>query len=272
VEPITIDRLEPYTDDRGNSIEIIGEAPDTAVRILFRGGNNRVRIETPARIGRLEVNFDCDNGALTIGPSKGVPAFASTMRIGQDSAVRIGANVSTTSVVSISATEGTTVTIGDDVMFASGNDIRADDGHPIFDVNTGKRVNVSRSIRIGNHVWLGRLAVILGGAEIGDGSVIGYGSLVTGRITNNCVAVGTPARAVRYDIAWERPHLSLVRPFYKPDGSTVPHSPYWATSVRPKGTAKGLPRRLLSGARRRVRRLLSAGRRRIGRIAAPLGR
>jgi hypothetical protein len=95
---------------------------------------------------------------------------------------------------------------------------------------------------------------------------------VTGRITNNCVAVGTPARAVRYDIAWERPHLSLVRPFYKPDGSTVPHSPYWATSVRPKGTAKGLPRRLLSGARRRVRRLLSAGRRRIGRIAAPLGR
>ena len=255
MDPITIDRLEPYTDERGNSVEVIGDAPDTKVRIVFRGGNNHVRVETPARIARLEVTFDCDNGALTIGPSKGVPALAATMRIGQDSTITIGRNVSMTAVLSISATEGTTVSIGDDVMFASGNDIRADDGHPIFDVTTGKRVNVSRSIRIGNHVWLGRLAVVLGGADIGDGTVIGYGSLVTGRITNNCVAVGTPARAVRYDIAWERPHLSLVRPFYKPDGSTVPHSPYWARSVRPTQTATGLPRRVLSGARRRIRRL-----------------
>jgi hypothetical protein len=49
----------------------------------------------------------------------------------------------------MSATEGTTIVIGDDVMFASHNQVRADDAHPIFDVRTGQRVNVSKSIEIG---------------------------------------------------------------------------------------------------------------------------
>jgi acetyltransferase-like isoleucine patch superfamily enzyme len=228
-----ITRLAPYEDDRGNAIEYTGDPVEQGVAIKFTGSNNRVRVASPVRIGRLQVDFDCDNGLLTIGASSGVPAFSTTMRIGQDSSVRIGANVSTTSAVSISATEGTTVTIGNDVMFASGNEVRADDGHPIFDVTTGKRVNVSKSITIGDHVWLGRLSAVLGGARIGNGTVIGYGSIVTGRIPNNCVAVGTPARPVRYDTAWERPHLSLVRPYYKPDASTVTRTPYWHLSERP---------------------------------------
>ncbi|MGN6743252.1 MAG: acyltransferase [Amnibacterium sp.] len=227
-----ITRLAPYEDERGNVIVFEGEVVEHGVTITFTGSNNRVEVAHPLRLSRLQVQFDCDNGTLTLGSSRGVPPFASTMRIGQDSTIRIGSDVSTTGVVSISATEGTSVTIGDDVMFSSGNDIRADDGHPIFDVRTGKRVNVSKSISVGDHVWLGRLAVLLGGAQIGAGTVIGYGSLVTGRIPNNCIAAGTPARPVRYDTAWERPHLSLVRPYYKPDASTVKRSKYWDLSDR----------------------------------------
>src|SRR5699024_10986885 len=120
--------------------------------------------------------------------------------------------------------EGTKIHIGNDVMFASDNELRADDGHPIFDVRTGARVNVSSSITIGNHVWLARRAVLLGGAAVGDGSVVGYGAVVTRQFANNVVVAGVPAREVRRDVAWERPHLSLTPPFYKPDASTVTRS------------------------------------------------
>lgn len=33
--------------------------------------------------------------------------------------------------------------------------VRADDSHPIYDGVTGERINPSRSISIGDHVWIG---------------------------------------------------------------------------------------------------------------------
>ena len=226
-----VDSLAPYLDEQGNRISFEGSC-DSEVAIRFRGANNRVVVADPIRLMKLQVDFDCDNGVLEIGPSAGVPALRASIRIGQDSRVQLGANVSSTSIVSISATEGTSVVIGDDVMFASSNEVRADDGHAIFDVRTGARVNVSRSIHIGNHVWMGLRSVALSGAHIGDGSVIGLSSIVTRTIPNNCLAVGVPARPARYDIAWERPHLSLDPPFYKPDSDSVPRSPYWNLTER----------------------------------------
>lgn len=223
---VALRRLETYSDDRGN--EIISEKVfDRNIEILFRGGNNKLFVAPDASISRLHVQFDCDNAEFRLDGNLGVAAFAANVRMGQDSKVSIGRNVSTTSACVISAVEGATISIGDDVMLASENEIRTDDAHPIFDVHTGLRINTAESITIGSHVWLARRAVVLGGAAIGDGSVIGFGSLVTGHIPNNCVAAGFPARVLRTDIAWERPHLSLTRPFYKPDASAVTRSLYW---------------------------------------------
>ena len=116
-------------------------------------------------------------------------------------------------------------------MIASGNQIRTDDAHPIFNIETGERINMPSSISIGNHVWIGIRAVILGGTTIGDGSVIGMGSIVKDQFPNNCILVGTPAKIVRRDVAWERPHLTLSKPFYKPDASFVKKSPYWNKTI-----------------------------------------
>lgn len=52
-------------------------------------------------------------------------------------------------------------------------------------------------VRIGNNVWLGDGVAVLAGAEIGDGCVIGANSVVTGAIASGCLAVGSPARAIR---------------------------------------------------------------------------
>lgn len=247
--------LEAYTDDDGN--EIVSEQTyDTKIRITFRGRNNRILVAPGAKIDELQVVFDCDNGTLRLGHNRKVKGGMWTMRLGQDATVTIGNNVSCTGLCVISAVEGVTVRIGHDVMIASQNQIRADDGHPIFDVRTGQRINNARAITIGNHVWLGLGAVVLAGGQIGDGTVIGYGSLVTGKIPNNCIAVGRPARVKRRDIAWERPHLSLVKPYYKPDSSTVTRSKYWnltAGEPAPPISAPSVRRRLV----RRIRRIVS---------------
>jgi acetyltransferase-like isoleucine patch superfamily enzyme len=253
----TVTRLAPYRDENGNEIVYAGPPVEAGVNILFTGANNRVVVADVVRLAGLRVDFNCDNGLLEIGRSRGVPAFSAAIRIGQDCTVRIGKNVSSTSTVAMSTAEGTAITIGDDVMFASENQVRADDGHPIFDVRTGKRVNVSTSISIGDHVWLGRFATVLAGADIGDGSVIGYGGIVTGRIPNNCVAVGSPAKVVRHDVAWERPHLTLVKPFYKPNASSIQRSPYWSLTADDEPATTPQPSRR-RGAARSVRRSVRA--------------
>lgn len=48
-------------------------------------------------------------------------------------------------------------------------------------------------IVIGDDVWLGANCVLLDGATIGAGSVIGAGSLVRGTLPSFCLAHGTPA-------------------------------------------------------------------------------
>jgi acetyltransferase-like isoleucine patch superfamily enzyme len=52
-------------------------------------------------------------------------------------------------------------------------------------------------VSIGDNVWIGAMSMILPGAVIGDHSVIGAGSIVTGAIPARSLAVGAPARVVR---------------------------------------------------------------------------
>lgn len=219
-----ITTLEPYADDRGNRIEYEGEP--FPVKVTFRGGGNVLTVAAKVKAPNLIVQFDGDGGQVRIGPSRGVTLRAG-IRVGGGSQVRIGPRVSSTSKANISAVEGAKVVIGRDVMMASDVQIRSDDGHAIYDVRDGRRVNVARDIRIGAHVWLGLESVVLGGARIGDGSVVGLRALVTGRVPNNVVVVGAPARVVRRDVAWERPHLSMD-PRDKSAWPEELRTPYWA--------------------------------------------
>jgi acetyltransferase-like isoleucine patch superfamily enzyme len=252
----TLTRLESYSDEDGNEI-VTGATYEKDIKIAFRGRGNRLVVADGAKIDRLNLVFDRDNGSVTIGRHTKVKGGLWGIRVGEDASIIIGENVSTTGLCIISAVEGVTVRIGDDVMIASHNQIRADDGHPIFDIHTEKRVNPAADVTIGDHVWLALGSTVLAGAHVGEGSVIGFGSIVTGRIPNNCVAVGTPARVVRRDIAWERPHLSLAAPGYKPDASTVRKTRYWNPTegdgpvVRPRPSR---PRRVAERLRQRLRR------------------
>lgn len=105
------------------------------------------------------------------------------------------------------------LSIGKDNMFSSDVVIQASDGHIILDIETGKIINwdpVKRSagsISLGDHVWIGKRAMLLGGIKrtnIGEGSVVGAGSVVKGCFPNNVCIAGNPAKIIRRNIAWSR--------------------------------------------------------------------
>lgn len=56
-----------------------------------------------------------------------------------------------------------------------------------------------RSLKVGNDVWVGQNAIILPSVtEIGDGAVVGAGSVVTKNVPPYAIVVGNPARVIRY--------------------------------------------------------------------------
>lgn len=65
----------------------------------------------------------------------------------------------------------------------------------------------ARPIRIGNDCWLASNVVVCGGVEIGDGCVIGAGSVVTRSIPQNSFAAGNPCRVIRQITEQDSIHL-----------------------------------------------------------------
>jgi len=56
---------------------------------------------------------------------------------------------------------------------------------------------VKNSVIIHDNVWIGAHCVILPGVEIGSGSIIGAGSIVTQSVPPNTVSYGSPAESIR---------------------------------------------------------------------------
>jgi maltose O-acetyltransferase len=67
------------------------------------------------------------------------------------------------------------------------------------DVDPERRLEPPQAspISIGENVWLGARVIVMPGVTIGDDSVVGIGSVVTGDVPPRSVAVGVPARVVR---------------------------------------------------------------------------
>lgn len=88
------------------------------------------------------------------------------------------------------------VTFGDNVFIAPNCGFYTA-GHP-FDVEQRNRgLEYARPIHVGNNVWIGAQVSVLPGVTIGDGCVIGAGSVVNRDVHEGCLAVGNPCRVVR---------------------------------------------------------------------------
>ena len=86
------------------------------------------------------------------------------------------------------------VRIGKDCLIGTQVSILDNDFHEVSDRT---QMPESRPVLIGDRVWIGTKALILPGVTIGNGAVIGAGSVVTSDIPEGCLAVGNPARVIK---------------------------------------------------------------------------
>jgi acetyltransferase-like isoleucine patch superfamily enzyme len=84
------------------------------------------------------------------------------------------------------------ITIGENVKCGANTLITDSDWH-LEDPRSG----VPRPVFIGDNVWLGVGCMVLKGVRIGENSIIGANSVVTGDIPANVVAAGNPCMVIR---------------------------------------------------------------------------
>lgn len=104
------------------------------------------------------------------------------------------------------------------------------------------KVNVAgykkKDVVIGNGVWIGDSVVVLPGASVGNGAVIGAGSIVTKKIPDFAIAVGNPAKVVKYRFSenirdllkdipwwtWSQEKIQRNKEFFETDFSNIDYS------------------------------------------------
>ena len=98
------------------------------------------------------------------------------------------------------------VTIGDDCFFGPNvslytplHPLMYQERNQYFDesINRYTDKEYGAPIEIGNNCWLGGNVIVLPGVKIGNGCVIGAGSVVTHDIPDNYLAYGNPCTAIR---------------------------------------------------------------------------
>lgn len=111
--------------------------------------------------------------------------------------IEIGNNVGI-SGATIYARKG--ISIGDNTLIGGNVKIIDNDFHPI-EVEARNRDDKemigTREVKIGKNCFIGCNALILKGTEIGDGSVVGAGSVVSGRFPGGVVIAGNPAKVIK---------------------------------------------------------------------------
>lgn len=100
----------------------------------------------------------------------------------------------------IIASSGSKIVIGKNTMFGGNCTIVSAD-HDISDkMSLRESGHVVGDIIIGDNCWIGANCVITKGVRIGDGAIIGACSVVTKDIPSMAIAVGTPARVIKYRV------------------------------------------------------------------------
>ena len=91
-------------------------------------------------------------------------------------------------------TLGKYVMMGPDVVIMGVTHDISDISKPMIDASHPSLIN---PVIIGDNVWIGTRVIILPGVEIGDGSIIGSGAVVTKSFSPNSVIGGVPAKFIK---------------------------------------------------------------------------
>ena len=212
-------KFRPLINGANNHIVVVSEAGEEMIdkfhkipgelKIRINGDNNTIKLFLPlARINGYitlgEPGYKTNNSAVEIQSSKSVFNFGILSFGGENQVIKIGKNLTVWDIHITTICNGSLI-IGDDCLFSSNILIRLDDGHTVFDRDTKSVVNKQKNpLVIGNHCWIGEGVRINKNARIPSDTVIGNGSVVSGKFIEEFTAIaGNPAKVVKTGIGWD---------------------------------------------------------------------
>ena len=178
--------------------------------VKIEGNNNAIRIEFPI--------FDIKNNHFSIVGDNNIISIKKTKYIihnltigshwGKNRSVLIDEDFSVDRLYLWLEDNDSSVTIGKDCMFSHDLFFRQSDGHCVVD-EKGSICNKATKMVIGDHVWIGAWVRLCKNVCIPDGCIVGMGSVVTKKFTEeNAVIAGNPAKVVKQNIHWIRENIN----------------------------------------------------------------
>jgi maltose O-acetyltransferase len=172
------------------------------IRLLPALMSGRLRLQG---IPDFDVPLRCDGqGKVKIGSKVGIgylkaPLLGSGMvRLqarSRNAMISVGANTQLSNNVQIIAEQS--VQIGCECLIGDSVLILDSDFHHIAPALRNEPNASAAPIVLRNRVWIGSRAIILKGVEIGEGSVVAAGAVVTRSIPSGVVVAGNPAKIIR---------------------------------------------------------------------------
>ncbi len=182
--------------------DIIGSPNLIGSEVKFVGENNILYCEPGVTLRNSAIAFQGNNSVVYIGKNN----FSVNITVFNNSVFRIGKNTYINGKLTAITSEEKHIFIGDDCMISFGVNIRVADPHLIYSVKTYERINPSRSVFVGDHVWIGQSVLLLKGTWIGSGSILGGNSVAAGKkIPSNTSWAGNPARQIGSGVFWDSP-------------------------------------------------------------------
>lgn len=190
-------------DDKNN--KIIGFNPELInTHILFRGKNNRLFCEENVKLKDSVLEFSGDNSIIYLSSNRN--NYFLKISIYNNSVFYIDENnyINGNGGLNCSLSEEKNIFIGKECLFSFGIWMRLADPHLIYDSIDMKRINFSKSIYLGDHIWIGQDSLILKGTHIGSGSIIGAKSVLSNKkVNSNTMWAGVPAKEIRKNVFFD---------------------------------------------------------------------
>lgn len=184
-----------------NNRVAVGCALLKKTRITIHGSNNTVRIGDFSQLNGASITVYGDGNTVSIG--LWCTLNGTELHLEKDGgSIVIGEHTRFYGKTHLAVLEGTAIEIGNDCLFSSDIHFRTGDSHSVLDM-TGRRINPSEDIRVGDHVWVGTKVTCLKGSDIPAHSIVGACALVCGKFDRpHCVLAGVPARVVKQGVDW----------------------------------------------------------------------
>lgn len=191
--------------ENGHERELKKDEKIPGLNLIINGNNNYVKIKLPLEAINSSIEIGNDNVHVEIGPSRHFVDVFIHCSFSDGQKCVIGPHT-TISGANIILDECSSCFIGEDCKLSNSIRIWGSDGHAIMDKDTKEFLNKpSHPVIIGNKCWIGEAVRIQKGAIIPDNTIVGAGSIVTKKFTEeNTIIAGNPAKIIKQNVIWSR--------------------------------------------------------------------